>query len=146
MLWKGEITLDGNTIENASLLNNWNLDRGISDLSSGGLTWSAVTTGNYGAIDLRLDNAATGRIKVRTSFCDADLDLGDWDGSEIRIDAGGLCSGMRLYALPETMSETRLTIDRRITTPKSAERRLYVRVQQEDGHRAWASPTYVMSI
>ncbi|GKX32943.1 MAG: DUF3604 domain-containing protein [Rhizobiaceae bacterium MnEN-MB40S] len=146
MLWNGEITLDGNTIEKTQLLNNWNLDRGISDQSPSGLKWSAVTTGNYGAIDLWLDKASTGHVKVRTSFCNADLDLGGWDGSEIRIDAGGLGSGMRLYALPETMSETRLDIERLITTPKGAERRLYVRVQQEDGHRAWASPTYVMSV
>lgn len=144
VLWNGRISVEGNTVVRASILNNWNLDRGITGQTPQGVSWSAVTTGNYGAIDLWLDQAARGLVRVDTPFCTAELDLGDWDGSERRIDAGGLGRGIRLYSLPETMNETNFRFERTIATPAGRERRLYLRVQQEDGHRAWTSPIYII--
>src|SRR4029453_10676735 len=56
--WDGSLTIDGAQIERAAVINNWNLDRGVQSQDASGLTWKAVTTGNYGAIDLWLDGAA----------------------------------------------------------------------------------------
>jgi len=144
VLWDGKIRVSGNRIARAEILNNWNLDRGIRDQTSGALSWSAVTTGNFGAIDLWLDQAATGTVSVETQFGCIELDLANWDGKDRVVDAGGLGRRLRLMALPKTMTETRLHFERRIETPQGVERRLYLRVQQEDGHRAWTSPIYVM--
>jgi hypothetical protein len=144
LLWDGHITVDGNAIETATILNNWNLDRGIQELSPDRLRWSAVTTGNYGAIDLFLKQPSIGHIRVDTPFCTADVDLDGWHGAERKIEGGGLGCALRIHALPETMSETDLKIERELTIAPGQERRLYLRVQQEDGHRAWSSPIYVI--
>ncbi|MEO4043964.1 hypothetical protein AAFN47_20390 [Hoeflea sp. CAU 1731] len=85
---------------------------------------------------LEVDVVEHRRLDLHEAELIRTLDGCGWDGGEIHIEAGGLGSGMRLYAMPETMRETRLDIERLITTPKGAERRLYVRVQQEDGQRA----------
>ncbi|MCB1462483.1 MAG: DUF3604 domain-containing protein [Nitratireductor sp.] len=144
VLWDGRISVDGNAIERAAILNNWNLDRGIREQNPAGLSWSAVTTGNYGAIDLWLERPATGHVRVDTPFCSAELDLGNWDGGDQHLDCGGLDRGLRLLALPENMHETGLRFSREIDTPVGTERRIWLRVQQEDGHRAWSSPIYVI--
>jgi hypothetical protein len=144
VMWDGRITIDGNAIERAVILNNWNLDRGIREQRANGLSWSAVTTGNYGAIDLWLQKPAAGHVRLDTPFCTAELDLGSWDGAEQHLDCGGLDCGIRLYTLPDVMHETALRFSREITTPAGKERRLYLRIQQEDGHRAWSSPIYIM--
>ncbi len=144
VLWNGGIAVDGNRIERAAILNNWNLDRGIRAQGPQGLEWSAVTTGNFGAIDLWLSEAGAGTVAVRTNHGEHTLDLAAWDGIPVQLDAGGLGRGLRLLALPEAMRETRHTLERAIATPPGRERRLYLRVEQEDGHRAWSSPIYVM--
>ena len=41
------------------------------------------------------------------------------------------------------MTERRMTLRRRIKVRDNGDTRLYVRVQQEDGHRMWSSPVYL---
>ncbi len=65
-------------------------------------------------------------------------------GVEPRVfEAGGLERAIKLQRLPETMSETRMTLRRKIKVRAKGDTRLYVRVQQEDGHRMWSSPIYL---
>ena len=59
------------------------------------------------------------------------------------FDAGGLERTIKLQRLPETMSERRMTLRRKIKVRAKGDTRLYVRVQQEDGHRLWSSPIYL---
>ena len=59
------------------------------------------------------------------------------------FEAGGLERAVRLQRLPEAMHETRLSLRRRVKLRRSGDTRLYVRVQQEDGHRMWSSPIYL---
>ena len=65
-------------------------------------------------------------------------------GMEPRVfPAGGLHRAVKLQRLPETMTESRMTLRRRIKLRPAGDTRLYVRVQQEDGHRMWSSPIYL---
>jgi hypothetical protein len=57
--------------------------------------------------------------------------------------AGGLERAVKLQRLPEAMGERRMVLRRRIKLRTGADTRLYVRVQQEDGHRMWSSPIYL---
>ena len=59
--------------------------------------------------------------------------------------AGGLDRAIKLQRLPEVMREHRMALRRRIKLRPSGDTRLYVRVQQEDGHRLWSSPIYLFS-
>ena len=126
-----------------AVINNWNLDRGIQNQDAGGITWKAVTTGNYGAIDLWLEQPAAGRLTFQTKHVSGEAAIAQL-GVEPRVyDAGGLERAILLQRLPETMRETRMTLRRRIKVRATGDTRLYVRVQQEDGHRMWSSPIYL---
>ena len=59
------------------------------------------------------------------------------------FEAGGLERAVLLQRLPETMRERRIALRRKIKVRAEGDTRLYVRVQQEDGHRMWSSPIYL---
>ena len=141
--WDGSLGIEGNRILRTAVINNWNLDRGIQKQDEAGLTWKAVTTGNYGAIDLWLSDPAAGRLAFKTAPVSGDAAVSEL-GTEPRVfEAGGLERAIKLQRLPETMTETRMALRRSIKVRAKGDTRLYVRVQQEDGHRMWSSPVYL---
>ncbi len=141
--WDGELAVEGNEIVRAEVINNWNLDRGLQTQSSTGLTWKAVTTGNYGAIDIWLKNGLAGRLSFETRHARGQRDIASLGFERHVFSAGGLDRAVKLYRLPERMTETRVDIRRRVRVRDVGDTRLYVRVTQEDGHRAWSSPIYL---
>ncbi len=68
--WDGSLTVEGKRILRTAVINNWNLDRGIQSQDATSLAFKAVTTGNYGAIDLWLEHA-TGNSRSRRRPCRA---------------------------------------------------------------------------
>jgi hypothetical protein len=142
--WDGSLEIAGNRILRAGMINNWNLDRGLQRQDETSVTWKAVTTGNYGAIDLWLAApAAAGQLTFRTAPVSGEVDIAAL-GVEPRVfEAGGLERAIRLQRLPEAMRETRLGLRRRVPVRAAGDTRLWVRVQQEDGHRLWSSPIYL---
>jgi hypothetical protein len=69
------VAVSGNRIEDVRQINNRNLDRGLRSITAEGFRWSAVTTGNFGAIDLWLHYPDKGSIEISTPFVDAAIDL-----------------------------------------------------------------------
>jgi hypothetical protein len=141
--WDGSLEIVGNRILRTAVVNNWNLDRGIQRQDARSLAWKAVTTGNYGAIDLWLEQPRTGRLSFKTAPVSGEVAVADL-GVEPRVfAAGGLERAVKLQRLPEAMSERRLVLRRRLRVRETGDARLYVRAQQEDGHRMWSSPIYL---
>jgi hypothetical protein len=141
--WDGSLAIEANRIVRTDVINNWNLDRGIQRQDASGIAWKAVTTGNYGAIDLWLETGDTGRIAFKTAPVSGEAAIGEL-GVEPRVfAAGGLERAVRLQRLPEVMGERRMTLRRKLKVRPAGDTRLYVRVQQEDGHRMWSSPIYL---
>jgi hypothetical protein len=141
--WDGALLVTGNGIVRSAVINNWNLDRGIREQDEKSLTWKAVTTGNYGAIDLWLQDGVAGHLSFKTAPVSGESDIAAL-GTEPKVfAAGGLERAVKLQRLPETMRETRMKLTRRIKLRAKGDTRLYVRVQQEDGHRMWSSPVYL---
>jgi len=125
------------------VINHWNLDRGIQKSDATSLTWKAVTTGNYGAIDLWLTDMTDGLLSFRTTPVSGECAIGEL-GVEPRVfAAGGLDRVVSLQRLPNAMTERRLSLRRTVTVRSVGDTRLFVRVQQEDGHRMWSSPIYL---
>ncbi|MEO1650748.1 MAG: DUF3604 domain-containing protein [Pseudomonadota bacterium] len=144
-VWDGELTIDGNTIETSAMLNNWNLDRGIQSATANQLTWKAVTTGNVGALDLTLAERNAGTLNFTTRHASSDVAIADIGLEPLVFEAGGLDRRVTLYRLPDALTETRMV--HRMSVPLRADEldtRLFVRVTQADGHRAWSSPIYLM--
>ncbi len=142
-VWDGSLTINGNAIAEARMFNNWNMDRGLRGQRPDGLSWKAVTTGNYGGIDLWLNEPNAGAISFETKHCSGTRDIASLGVEADIFPGGGLEREVSLARLPEKMSETRLTLSRRIAVPKGRDTRLFIRVTQEDGHRAWSSPIYL---
>ena len=141
--WDGSLAIDGNRIARAAVINNWNLDRGIQKQSAAGLTWKAVTTGNYGCIDLWLEQSAAGRLSFETRLVSGVAAIAELAVEPVVFEAGGLERRIELQRLPEAMRESRMKLTRKVKVRAKGDTRLYIRVQQEDGHRMWSSPIYL---
>jgi hypothetical protein len=141
-VWDGSLTVEGNRILRSATINNWNLDRGIVEQSESRIAWKAVTTGNYGAIDLWLEGA-TGTLRFQTAPVSGEVAIGELGIEPRRFDAGGLDRAIALQRLPEQMNQSHLSLRRRVKVRPHGDTRLYIRAQQEDGHRIWTSPIYL---
>jgi len=141
--WDGSLRIEGNRIVRTAVINNWNLDRGIQIQDESSVTWKAVTTGNYGAIDLWLQDGAAGHLSFKTAPVSGESDIAGLGAEPKVFAAGGLERAIKLQRLPEAMRETRMKLTRRVKVRSKGDTRLYVRVQQEDGHRMWSSPIYL---
>jgi len=142
--WDGSLEISGNRIERTAVINHWNLDRGIQRQDDTSLAWKAVTTGNYGAIDVWLEKAAQGSLSFRTTPVSGTAEIAALGIVPLVFEAGGLERAIRLQRLPAVMTGRRLSLRRKVNVPKGGEARLFVRVQQEDGHRMWSSPIYLL--
>lgn len=145
-VWDGSLRVTGNSIRRAQVLNNWNLDRGIQSQNENFVTWKAVTTGNFGGLDLWLDDTSSGKLEIETRHVSREIPIGEIGMEDLVADAGGLERRMRFYRLPENMSENRLRLRRTVKLRDNGDTRLFVRVTQEDGHRAWSSPIYLFQV
>jgi hypothetical protein len=142
-VWDGNLTIEGNSIARAEMFNNWNLDRGITRQDAHRIDWKAVTTGNFGGIDLWLADGHNGRISFETAHCHGARDIAALCIDDHVFSAGGLERAVKLSRLPETMTATHMRAHRQIPLRHVGDTRLFVRVTQEDGHRAWSSPIYL---
>ncbi len=142
-IWDGHLGLTGNTIRHAEMLNNWNLDRGIHTRTGSEIKWKAVTTGNFGGLDLQLADREAGHLSIETRHAEIQIAIADINIEDRIFEAGGLDRRIRLYRLPERMTEREMAVRRWIKLDKDRDTRLFVRVTQEDGHRAWSSPIYL---
>ena len=59
-------------------------------------------------------------------------------------ECGGMDIRLNVQQLPKTLSEKCLSVSRDLELARGMERRLFVRVTQEDGHQAWTSPFYIL--
>jgi len=142
--WDGSLSIEGNRICRTAVFNNWNLDRGMQSQSDEAISWTAVTTGNYGGIDLWLEAPLAGRLAFQTAPVSGEVMIGALAVAEHIFAAGGLQRAIKLQRLPVSLSQRRLLVQRRLPLRHVGDTRLYVRVQQEDGHRMWSSPIYLI--
>jgi hypothetical protein len=141
--WDGSLSIDGNSIVRAAIINNWNLERGIVSQGPDRLSWKAVTTGNYGGLDLWLEKPDAGRLAFRTAPVAGELAIAELGLAERVFAAGGLERAIKLHRLPVRMQRRHLLIKRKLVLRGNGDTRPFVRVQQEDGHRMWSSPLYL---
>ena len=142
-VWDGSLSVSGNEIESASMFNNWNMDRGVTVESPAHASWKAVTTGNFGGMDFLLKDAASGSLEIETQHVSAKLEIADIKSEPVRFDAGGLERVIEVQRLPEKMDQHHVRHSVEAKVRPKGDTRLFVRVTQEDGHRAWSSPVYL---
>ena len=141
--WDGTITVTGNDFEDAAMFNNWNLDRGVSLEDPSRASWKAVTTGNFGGIDFFLKHANAGSLEIETGPVSTSINVADIGVEPVRFEGGGLERAIEVQRLPEQMTLAHVSHSVQAKVRSRGDTRLFVRVTQEDGHRAWSSPVYL---
>jgi hypothetical protein len=141
--WDGTMTVAGNDIETAAMFNNWNLDRGVSLEDPSRASWKAVTTGNFGGIDFFLKEANAGRLEIETGPVSTSVNVADIGVEPVRFEGGGLERTLEVQRLPEQMARAHVSHSVQARVRSRGDTRLFVRVTQKDGHRAWSSPVYL---
>ncbi|MEL7000165.1 MAG: DUF3604 domain-containing protein, partial [Pseudomonadota bacterium] len=138
--WHGEIVARGATIRQMHPVNHWNHERPLA-LNDNRVTFEAVTSGNFGGVDLMLDGP--GRLDVATNLVSATVTLSDLGIEDQVLDAGGLDRRIIVRRLPDMLerTSTKKTLDMPIQPGDDIA--LWVRVTTLDGHQAWSSPIYV---
>ena len=145
-IWQGKLTVAGNRFNRFAEVNFLNPDRKVQETIPGtSLAWTSVTTGNLAGIDLWLDDATRGTLKIETSVVSREIDLAALADSVIAFDGGGLGRKLSVYRLPENDWSRRVTLDHTATFPGGPDLPVYVRVTQADGHQAWSSPIYLIA-
>jgi len=145
-IWQGKLTLTGNRITRFAAVNFLNPERKITETTPGmALAWSSVTTGNLAGIDLWLDQAMAGMLKIETNVVSGEIDLAALSDNVVAFDGGGLGRRLSVYRLPEADWNRRVTLEHSVTHQGSADLPVYIRVTQADGNQAWTSPIYLIA-
>ncbi len=142
-VWDGCAALTGNTIENITPINLYNLEKTMRQPDPAHLEWEALTTGGFGGFDCLLTDHQTGTLTIDTDLVKCTLPVVDIGFQETRIDAGGLDRHLRFSRLPDLNPHRRLSLERTIPLRSNGDNPLYICVTQEDGHQAWSSPIYL---
>ena len=109
------------------------------------LAWTSVTTGNLAGIDLWLDEAKRGTLKIETNVVSGEVDLAALADDTVAFDGGRLGRKLSVYRLPENDWSRHVTLDHTVTFSGGSDLPVYVRVTQADGHQAWSSPIYLIA-
>jgi hypothetical protein len=145
-VWQGKLAVEGNRIAGFAAVNFLNPERKVEEISPGAaLAWTSVTTGNLAGIDLWLDEARAGVLRINTNVVSGDIDLGELADGTVAFEGGGLGRTLAVYRLPESDWSRRLALTHEVTFPGGADLPVYVRVTQADGHQAWSSPIYLIA-
>ncbi len=145
-IWQGKLTVTGNRIARFAAVNFLNPERKIAEITPGAaLGWTSVTTGNLAGVDLWLDQAGVGTIKIETNVVSGAIDLATLADNVVAFDGGGLGRRLSVYRLPETDWSRHVTLEHSVTHSGSADLPVYIRVTQADGNQAWTSPIYLIA-
>jgi len=141
--WDGELIVTGNTILNAVPVNFWNPEKPLEQPDPNQLRWKSVTTGGASGIILELERPHAGIIDLQTAQGNVQVSVAELAPAPLRRDFGGLEKRIEISRLPDANPHTAITTETPLTNLHPGDNPVYVRVTQENGHIAWASPVYV---
>ncbi|MEM9371246.1 MAG: DUF3604 domain-containing protein, partial [Pseudomonadota bacterium] len=107
------------------------------------VSFDAVTSGNFGGVDLRMNNLR-GRLDIRSNLVEGSVHLGELALEDTVLDAGGLERQIRVRRLPDEMPNDPFDASFDLPVDPCRDMPLWVRVTTLDGHQAWSSPIYLI--
>jgi len=143
-VWDGGCSLIGNRFERFSPINMWNLDKKVTQTGPQDIKWSALTTGGFSGFEAVLEDSQAGTLRIDTALVKCEIPVADIGMDDLRFEAGGIQRQIRVFRLPDENQHRSVRISRRIQLNADIDNALYVCLTQEDGHRAWSSPIYVI--
>ena len=97
----------------------------------------------FGGIDFFLKHANAGSLEIETGPVSTSINVADIGVEPVRFEGGGLERAIEVQRLPEQMTLAHVSHSVQAKVRSRGDTRLFVRVTQEDGHRAWSSPVYL---
>jgi hypothetical protein len=143
-IWDGQAELAGNTFEQLTPINRYNLDKRFDQVSPQRLEWTALTTGGFGGFDALLADPQAGTLKIDTALVKEEIAIADIGRDELIFANGGIDRRIRVLRLPDENPHRCVTLARRMKLARDRDNAFYVRITQEDGHFIWSSPIYVI--
>ena len=126
-------------------MNFLNADKRLVEQSSVELFWRSVTTGNRSGFDLWLAEEEAGELAVGTPHVTCQVPIAEIGFEDKVFEAGGLKRRVRIFRLPDANPTYAMRLERKIRLKPGVDNALYVALTQEDGHRAWSSPIYLVA-
>ncbi|WP_421879628.1 hypothetical protein [Pacificispira sp.] len=144
--WEGRVTVRGARIARTTDICAWNPDAPSRRVGDDTVEWESVTAGNFGAIDLWLEDMSDETtLDIQTNHAAATLRVADIGIDDCVVDAGGLDLELRLSRLPDTLDGGPVTAHVPVQLATDRDNPLWIRVTTEDGFQAWTSPVYLFS-
>ncbi len=146
VLWRGTLTVAGNKITRFTPVNFLSPERQVRETAPGtALAWTSVTTGNLAGIDVWLEEARHGTLRLETNVVSGEIDLAALADDTVAFDGGGLGRLVSVYRLPEADWGCHAKLDHTAKFGGGADLPVYLRVTQADGNQAWTSPIYLIA-
>lgn len=144
VIWDGSAKVVDNTIKSSQPVNFLNRDKVLEQQGDTDLSWRALTTGNFGGVDILMSDPDAGSLSIKTPLIEREIAIADVGYEDTIFDASGeLPRFMKVYRLPDRNSHVSCSFDRTLALKSTGDNPLYFRVELEDGTRAWTSPIYV---
>ena len=142
--WDGTASFNDNEIVSAEPINFFNRDKALTAAGTNGLSWKALTTGNFGGFDVVLKDRNAGRLAIQTPLVTCDIAVADI-GYEDRVfdKSGELPRFLKVSRLPTRNKSRTIRFKRPVKLRDTGDNPIFIRLTQEDGTRAWTSPVYL---
>lgn len=143
--WDGTLQLNGNNISSARAINFWNNNHPLKLIDKNHLEWESITTGGMAGIILTLEEANTGQIEIVTAQGNISIEVNSIGIKPKTWSYGGLNKKMEIYRLPDNKYSTEVSFKLPLQKLLKGDNPIYVCMVQEDGHKAWSSPIYLIN-
>ncbi|HHO52976.1 MAG TPA: DUF3604 domain-containing protein [Deltaproteobacteria bacterium] len=141
--WDGHATITGARFGRVTRINAFNPDHTLEHAPDR-LSWQAVTTGNFGGLDVRLQELTPdARLQLHTEHAELSVAVDQLGSEPIEASAGGLDMALSLQRLPDDNPHRHVRIRVPATLLEQGDTPLWACVTLEDGHQAWSSPVYL---
>jgi len=141
--WDGSIRVAGCKIVDANIFAFDTPANGITERSDSHIDFRSGTTGDVDGIDILIDDLHSGQIYFDSPIGSCGIDLADISIKPVVFDFGGLNLQVAFRRYPETLQQRRLTLSHTVNPVSVEAEPYYIKVIQEDGHMAWASPVFI---
>ncbi|MBI1201269.1 MAG: DUF3604 domain-containing protein [Rhodopseudomonas sp.] len=144
VVWDGTASFSDNEIVNAQPINFFNRDKALTSVGTNGLSWKALTTGNFGGFDVVIKGRNAGRLAIQTPLVTCELAVADIGFDDQVFDQSGeLPRFLKVSRLPTHNESRAVKFKRPIKLHDTGDNPIFIRLAQEDGTRAWTSPIYL---
>ena len=141
--WDGSLHLNGNRMASIAPYAFDSAAEGITEHDASHATWISKTCGDSDGLILELEEGLTGSLTFETRVTAFALPLTVLSDGPFVAHAGGLDQQVTIEVRPDAPGPTELSLDWTDEDAPAGESAYWLRITQEDGHKAWTSPVYL---